>query len=324
MQMRSCNNFLLLLTCLWACEAGIIRHDSTGREQSGSVDAAGDLAVEVPEEAGLVETGSLQERGENAGTNAFAASGNATANRSGYSTSTTFCYEQDSSQLGNCWASKPPASTPACTSSSGTTVCKCPDTQCDIDELASSTPRTGRCSQKEVYVAGGHMNSQNGELDVTGTTEEVYCKNMVNNDQWSQRGCVWKNGDGDESKSRPWHGWCSSGYTSKGGKCKRKTRFIVGKNKEKESCWDSYWGGKCKNHETSYDEYSTSCYEGKCVPYAYAQNRQECTCAWFGWNFLVACSASGGSCGGHACVLTTQNMKKYCDYATEQNWHSLF
>jgi len=322
--MQSCSSFVLLLTFLRACEStsaqSIIRHDSKGSQKSIAVDAAGVLALDLPEEAGFAETDSLQDRAEAVGTDFHGVSADATrANKSEYSSSSIFCYERDSAKLGNCWAGKPPANTPACTATSGTTVCKCPDTMCDIDQLSFSPPSTGRCAVKKIYVAEGQIHSHNSDLDVTGTTESVYCEKMVLNNQWSQQGCIAPSGS---PESKPKDGWfCDSGYTSRNKKCFRKVRYIS----PKESCWDGWWGsGKCKNHELSYDEYSTACYNGQCVPYAFARNRQECTCSWFGWNFLVACSASSGSCGGHACVLNTGDGKKYCDYATNQNWHSLF
>lgn len=322
--MKSCSSFLLFLTCLWACEStpreSIIRHDSKRHQKSISVDSAGDLALDSPEEMGVAKDGSLLDGGEILGTNFHSVSvDTARTNKSGYFSSTTFCYQNDSASFGNCWAQKPPTSTPACTVSSGAAVCKCPDPMCDIDQLASSNT-TGRCAQKKIYVADGKIHSNNSDLDVTGTAEEVFCENMVNNNQWSQQGCIKTNADGPESYSKKWWKRCDSGYTSSGWtKCLRKDRFI----QPKESCWDSFFGGKCKNHDKNYDEYATSCYKGQCVPYAFAQNREPCKCSWTGWNFLVACSAQGGACGGHACVLNTGDGNKYCDYATEQNWHSL-
>jgi len=321
--MHSCSNFFLLLTCLGVCEStspqSIIRHDSKGSQKSIAVDAAGDLAYNAPQEGGFVETESRHDSGDTVGANLHGVSVDGTrANKSGYSTSTSFCYEKDSANFGNCWAQMPPASTPACTASSGTTTCKCADIMCDIDNLASSGS-TGRCAVKKVYVADGQASSQNSEVGVTGTAETVFCENMVNNNQWAAQGCIATAADDSESytKSRWWH-LCKSGYTYRNWKCYRKTRFI----QPKESCWDGWWSGKCKNSDTSYDEYSTSCYQGQCVPYAFAQQRAECSCAWVGYNFFVVCSASGGSCGGHACVWNTGDGKRYCDFATEQDWNS--
>lgn len=324
--MKSCSSVLLLLTCLWACEAtspqSIVRHDSTGNQKSIAVDAAGALALDASEEGGFVETDSLHDSGDSVGAHFHGVSVDATTtNKSGYSTQTSFCYEQDSATFGNCWANVPPSNTPACTPSSGSTVCRCPDATCDIDNLASSGT-TGRCAEKKIYVAAGlvQVHGVNSDVDVTGTTESVFCENMVMNNQWAQQGCIKTASDDVESYSKKWWQICKSGYTGRwDGKCYRKVRFI----EPKESCWDSVWGGKCKNHESSYDEYSTSCFQGQCVPYAFARNREECSCSWLGYPFIVVCSASGGSCGGHACVMNTGDGKHYCDYATEQNWHSI-
>lgn len=317
--MQSFSSLLLLLTCPWACGStspqSIIRHDSKGSQKSIAVDAAGDLALDVPEKVGLVETDSLRNSGETVGATFHGVSVDVTrSNKSGYTTSTSYCYEQDSASFGNCWAQMPSTSTPACTASSGTAACKCADTPCDIDNLAVSGV-TGRCAEKKIYVANGESHSQNNNIAVTGTTENVYCENMVNNNQWPQQGCIATSSDGPDNKKKT--GWfCPSGYWTRNGKCYRGKRFL------KEECWDGWFSGKCKNSDTSYDEYSTSCYAGQCVPYAFAQQRQRCDCAWLGWNFLVVCSANHNLCGGHACVLNTGDGNKYCDYATSQNWNS--
>jgi len=247
-----------------------------------------------------------------------------TAQRRLYSTSTSYCYENDSPLLGNCWQNKPGSSTPACTPSSGRTTCLCPGDAgvgCNLDALDQQPPTTGRCAEIEVYVPGGERHTQvgTGSIDVTGSAPLVYCRNMTLNNKWAERGLVASPDDGAAETSSSWWG-CWYPYTWKDGMCQRRTRFLG------ETCWDGSTNyllgtaGVCAGSDTSYDEYSTSCYSSRCTPYAMAREREECTCAWVGWNFLVACSAAEDKCGGHACVLTTRNMKKYCDYATSQDW----
>mmetsp|Transcript_99716 Transcript_99716/g.197754 ORF Transcript_99716/g.197754 Transcript_99716/m.197754 type:complete len:335 (-) Transcript_99716:18-1022(-) len=235
-----------------------------------------------------------------------------------FSTSTEFCYER-SQFPPNCWAQKPGPATATCTVDSGRITCKCPPTGqvgCHIDNLPAAT---GRCASKMVYAANGTVHHSGGETDVTGKAQEKYCKNMVKNDQWQTKHLLAASSDGPASTDDGWWGckW-KSDYTWNDGKCRRKARYIG------ESCWDGWWGnGHCAGSDTSYDEYSTSCYEAKCMPFAWVQDRKECKCAWFGWNFLVACSAAKDQCGGHACVLSGKDGKKYCDYATAQNWGSI-
>mmetsp|Transcript_85893 Transcript_85893/g.152142 ORF Transcript_85893/g.152142 Transcript_85893/m.152142 type:complete len:296 (-) Transcript_85893:59-946(-) len=231
-----------------------------------------------------------------------------------YSTTTTWCYEDGG--IGDCWSKKPSISTP-CTAHSATLACLCPNEACFIDDLGAEPPTTGRCAEKTVYVKNGtkHNLTVSGAIDITGTSTETYCTDMVLNDQWQQKGLTYEEGQDEPPTNGKSYWSCWHPNSWQDGKCQRKERFLG------ETCWDGSWGaGQCADAEVNYDEYSTSCYKGKCVPFAYAQEREECSCAWFGWNFIVACSAAEGQCGGHACVLSTGDGKKYCDYATDQTW----
>jgi len=232
-----------------------------------------------------------------------------------FASGSSYCYQKDSARFGDCWAKKPPSNTSNCTVDSGKAACLCADFPCHVDNLHQSVPTTGRCASKSIYVVDGekHVN-QSKEIDVTGTGEEAYCTDMVKNDQWQAKHIVKLSSDPPAISGNGW--WtCWSPNTWHDGKCQRRTRYLG------ESCWDGKWGaGVCAGSDSSYDEYSTSCYKGTCVPYAWVKEREECTCAWIGWNFLWTCSASGGKCGGHPCSLSTRDGKKYCDYAQSQNW----
>jgi hypothetical protein len=192
---------------------------------------------------------------------------------------------------------------------------------CHLDELHTQPATTGRCAEITVYVPSGekHVEAETGLAGVTGEAPVIYCRNMQLNDQWEQMGLVASSDDGPAEKDSSYWG-CWPSYTWRDGKCQRRNRFLG------ESCWDGWWNpfigasGTCAGSDTSYDEYSTSCYNSVCIPYAAAQEREECTCATLGWNFLVVCSAAGGQCDGHACVLSTGDGKKYCDYASSQDW----
>merc|ERR1712224_257286 len=106
---------------------------------------------------------------------------------------------------------------------------------------------------------------------------------MGKNNEWQQRGLIATDADGPAANGNSW--WtCWYPNTWHDGKCQRRTRYLG------ESCWDGWFGnGACVGSETSYDEYSTACYRGKCLPFAVVQERNECECAWLGWNFIVAC-----------------------------------
>mmetsp|Transcript_34108 Transcript_34108/g.74245 ORF Transcript_34108/g.74245 Transcript_34108/m.74245 type:complete len:312 (-) Transcript_34108:178-1113(-) len=238
-----------------------------------------------------------------------------------FSTETTFCYEKDS--FGDCWKSKPKGAK-ACTPSSGSTECICSENSCNIDELDGDPPATGRCAQVMIYVPDGEKHRNHSAIDVTGKQQEVYCKNMTLNDEWKDKGLIATPEDGPPENDRSWLA-CWPPYTWHDGRCHRGARYIG------EKCWNGWWNlfgwwhdsgsvGACASHPDNYDEYSVACYKSKCVPFAFVEEREECTCAWIGWNFIVACSAAGDVCGGHACVLNAGNGKKYCDYATDQNW----
>jgi len=233
--------------------------------------------------------------------------------RTNYSTSTQYCTQS----MDDCWNNKPPSSTAACTVNSGRTTCRCADVDCDIKKLDWATPTTGRCAKKIVYVAGGsaHTNADSHALDVTGSGEEAFCMDMVKNDRWKAKHLVKLSSDPPASNGKSyWRCWRPNRWWDN--KCQRTTRYLG------ESCWTSHLGsGRCAGDDKSYDEYSTSCYNDKCVPYSHVRERKPCSCAWVGWNFLVACTAADGACGGHACVLTTGGGGGfYCDYATSANW----
>lgn len=272
--------------------------------------------------------------------NAQVAQNNVTSvDSAGFRASTAYCYEK--SNFAHCWSSKP-GNAPVCSASSGTTICLCPEhtqIECDVGNLNGETPSTGRCANKIIYVRDGevHKNSR-GQIDITGQTQETYCHDMRLNDQWKEKGLIAQESDGPSSMPKNDSYWdtCPAGYVSKDGECYRKKRFLG------ESCGGTEWvrggaavwdnwvrgggselAGQCAGSDTTYDEYSTACYEGTCVPFSFVNGRQECSCAWSGWNFLVSCSAADDKCGGHACVLSAGNGKKYCDYATSQDWNSL-
>jgi len=232
-----------------------------------------------------------------------------------WSMGTSYIYEG-----GSQWKDKPDvASVPRCKLDSGKTLCKCSNdaksNNCDINALDAATPATGRCSSKINYVYKGkvHRNEGKHAVDIEGKNEEVYCKQMVKNDKWHQKHITRRASDEATVSSSGWFG-CRGSYTWHQGKCRLKTRYLG------ETCWDGSSidpRGSCQSGD---DEYKVSCYKGKCTPRTQARERHQCSCAWVGWNFIVACSASGDKCGGHACVLSTGDGNKYCDYSSDQNW----
>jgi len=251
------------------------------------------------------------------------ASGEHQTGSKGIGSVVSFCYE--ASSFDDCW-SKKPAAPAACDASSGTTVCACPDSFCTIDELKRKPPSIGWCDDKVVYVEAGdtHVNSNTGEVAVTGTGEKVMCQNMVKYDQWEAKHLVARDSDGPAENSRGyWSCWSRNGHAWHDGKCRRSQRYLG------EKCWGgSKWyrstrPGSCAGSTSGYDHYSTSCYAGVCVPKAWAQQKQQCECAWVGWNLIAVCSAANNACDGHACVLNTGDGKKYCDYSTAQDWTTL-
>merc|ERR1712187_94148 len=165
--------------------------------------------------------------------------------------------------------------------------------------------------KRMVYVHDGEKHEKGGDTDITGSDQDVYCENMTLNDQWKEKGLV---ADSPPENDKSW--WlCWYPSTWYDGKCQRGDRYLG------ESCWNGWFGaGTCAGSSSSYGEYSTSCYQSKCVPYAFAREREECQCAWIGWNLLFACTAKNDVCGGHACVWNTGDGKEYCDYATGQDW----
>jgi len=243
-----------------------------------------------------------------------------TAFEAKFSTSTSYCYEREDGPLGNCWKKKPGANTTLCTVDSGKTTCKCPTSQdgggCHIDALSSDVPTTGRCAALMVYVLDGERKHSrtNLSVDVIGKSSETYCKDMVKNDEWKTRQIVKLPDDPPPTNSNSWF-TCWPPNTWQDGRCQRRSRYLG------ESCWDGLFGaGQCLGNDSPPFEYATSCYLGKCLPLAWAEERHECSCAWLGWNFLVACSSANGRCNGHACVWNTGDGKKYCDYGSGQDW----
>lgn len=252
------------------------------------------------------------------------------ASSSAFSTSTSYCYDNDPFP-DDCWANKPTTTVP-CTATSGTTTCKCADEgdsaniRCNIG-LTGGT--TGRCEELMVYVGGEQAELRDIGVGVSATSTERFCKSMVLNDQWDELGLV-ATDDNPESRDKGWFTWwwygCPRGYTEDSwwgpfsdGPCYREERLLG------ERCWQA-WGtkGTCGGSDTSYDEYSTSCYRGTCVPYAEVETRDSCECSWVGLNLFVVCSAADDACDGHACVWNTGDGNHYCDYATSQDWQTLF
>jgi len=238
-----------------------------------------------------------------------------------YSTSTRYCREAEtqlewpeSDLYSDCPTESEWLEADECQYDSGAKLCKCPlgsmpagnFSQCVIDEVLTSY-RSGRCEDVLVRVTGSGQ-------------EEVYCRGMVENTKWAP---FTRDGSIPRTFDCGWFDWgCWGDYWScwwdgrfVGDKCYDAQKYIG------ESCSDEL---NCKGADESYDEYSTSCFDKVCTMYALAAGyqRTQCECDWIGVNILFACE-SDDTCNGHACVLTTQNGNKYCDYATEQgvlNW----
>lgn len=140
------------------------------------------------------------------------------------------------------------------------------------------------------------------------------------------------------SESRPYEAYTDSwwpwarcqadwGRSWVGGKCIDDTRYLG------EKCADEL---ECDNSGVAqYDGLHLSCAppsatnlaitEPTCLPSAFLldveRNRCECNDWWrFDWNFGFACGAKDGFCNGHACVLSTGDGNKYCDYQTDNSW----
>lgn len=238
-----------------------------------------------------------------------------------YGSGSSFCDED--TNWDDCWSKKPPASTPPCTLDSGTSTCRCEGAVgvrglCDIDDSAADPPTIARCTTLLVYT---HQDDESmnaaGEVVVVASggepKVETFCRDMEKDDQWAERHLVKLPSDG-ESVSDASYWKCKGGYTWHEGQCMRKQRFIG------DTCWDPslrHPGGACV---TGADQYAVACFKGRCLPRMWVEEHVPCECAWVGWNFVVACSAKGDQCGGHACVLSTEDMKKYCDYGTNQTW----
>lgn len=247
-----------------------------------------------------------------------------------FSTSTSYCYDNDPFPE-DCWANRPTTTEP-CTVTSASTTCRCADESDNGCNIAlTSDGETGRCKDILVYVGGEqaelHTSSAGvSSVGVAATSKEMFCQDMVRNDQWDELGLI---ATTDAAKPKEWWGWmipyCPDGYTNswwnifRDTMCHRPERFLG------ETCGQLSFGvGTCQGSNTSYTEYSTSCYQGRCMPYAEVEARAPCECSWVGWNLFVVCSAAGDACDGHACVLNTGDGNKYCDYATSQDWQTVF
>jgi hypothetical protein len=233
---------------------------------------------------------------------------------------TTYCHENQPSD--DCWIKKPPKDTSLCTVDSGETLCKCVEqagSGCDVVDMDSSDrPLFGVCGHMHHYIYAGekHENSSTHSIDVTGKKYELFCSKMIKADKFYDRHLVkWPSDGPATSNSNYWK--CRGDYTWENGKCQRKTRYLG------ETCWGGSKldpAGLCVGQGEDDPIYKMACYEGFCRSIHWAKERKRCECAWVGWNFIVACTAHKGVCGGHACVLTTYDMNKYCDYWSDQNW----
>jgi len=152
-------------------------------------------------------------------------------------------------------------------------------------------------------------------VKVTGRGEEVFCKDMLKNDQWKGKHIVKRHDDPIDASNNSWWG-CWYPYAWHEGRCVRSIRYLG------ETCWRSSWSGSgiCAGSDYWYREYSTSCHHGKCVPFAWAEDRVPCECSWLGWNLVIACTSKEHKCSGHACVWDSKDGGKYCDWASGQHW----
>jgi len=225
---------------------------------------------------------------------------------------TAFCYQNTSTD--GCWSLKPNATTPHCTSKSGSTVCRCLDVDCHVDELDAEVPATGRCISTLVYVVGGRREvNEKDEVNIVGIRKDIYCKEMLRSDGWKERHLVPLLDDKPAENGKFWF-MCWSPNTWHNWQCHRKQRFVG------ETCWDGYFkAGKCVS-EDSGGEYAVTCHQGACVPVHWALERTECQCAWDGFNFLLGCSAAENKCGGHPCLKRLGSEQFICDYASGVKW----
>jgi len=234
-------------------------------------------------------------------------------------TNTSFCRQlvglANLSNVTNCWESKPPLGTPLCTALSGNVTCRCNESSCNVNALESADPpTTGRCAIKDIYVPHGWLlNDSSSSLDLSGDGVEIFCRDMLRNDQWKGKHLLKLPQDSLPVNSHSYWG-CWWPNTWQDGKCQRTTRYLG------ESCWGGWWGsGVCAGNDIFFDEYSTACYKGKCTPSAWVNDLKECSCFGRGQEFVIACRAMGGQCSGHACVRS-EHGKRYCDYGSSQNW----
>lgn len=230
------------------------------------------------------------------------------------SRSSTFCYD-DAYYAGlgqtapqgplNCFRNMP-SMAPDCdlTTAGSSSACKCTNEGCDLEATSFGNDYTAAyCSSKTSYIQGF-----GDEQTLT-----AFCDQYVVLEEWESR--TRPSGEDEQvTTSWWWPCWARWGYSWKDGACRSKKRFLG------ELCWD---GGECQNEGVqSYGDYRLSCanWRGKtqCVPSFLDIKRNECDCNLFDWNFFVACGSS--SCNGHACVLSTGDGKKYCDFNTNNNW----
>lgn len=228
--------------------------------------------------------------------------------------STTYCWE-DAVHDDGCWAKKPSEHTAECTADVGAGPCRCSTGVCDINDLHGDKPLLAQCSSHLVYVhkAQEHRDNVTGKMRVVTGKSETFCSSIVKTDEWYDRHLLkWPTDGANVTNASYWK--CLNGYTWHNGTCQRKKRFIG------ETCWDGWAlhpGGTCATADAGY---KVACYEGRCMPRAWAEDWEKCECAWLGWNFVVTCSAASGQCNGHACAMNADDGNKYCDYGSAQTW----
>jgi len=252
---------------------------------------------------------------------------------------TTFCHESDPFPA-SCWDQYNDVdSLPPCEVDMGVMPCKCPKqgdgtyltARCDLQIGSATNPTPSYCKSLKTFNA-------------TTSQDKVVCEETYQVQTFPTRP-VDSRRRGEASymmsrRRRRWFGqWCDSGYTTgfTEDECVAKERYVG------ESCWDGWSSGACQqNGAQAYDETRLTCVDlvelesaaqtelhdpnarkgtasAKCVPgvHVYGGPRPQCTCSW-DWYGFVACGAS--QCNGHACVLSTGDGNKYCDWSTTNDW----